>query len=104
MARELAPIDISLFPELAQLIEEVESTHQPRRIRRDGQDVAIVVPATSRLRDAASVFPLPRYPSGGIVAATAGVVQYDGPVLTSEQERDAFERGVAAEVEEHLEE
>lgn len=131
MARELRPIEIGTIPELVRLADEVERTGRPRRLRHGGRDVAMLVPApitqdagsqslpahiASHDRDesvapAAAEYdrranragpPLPHYPKGGIVAATAGTVRYDGPVLSPEQEREAFERGVAAEVVESL--
>jgi hypothetical protein len=45
MANELAPVDISQIPGLAGLVEEVENTRMPRRIRRGDKDVAILTPA-----------------------------------------------------------
>lgn len=45
MARELVVIDVSAIPELAQLVEEVRSTGTPRLLRRNGEDVAVLVPA-----------------------------------------------------------
>ena len=50
MARELAPVDISTMPDLARLAEEVRSTGTPRRLRRGGEDVAILSPARPRRR------------------------------------------------------
>jgi hypothetical protein len=37
-------IDISETPELLQLAEEVHRTHEPRLLRREGEDLAMVVP------------------------------------------------------------
>jgi len=45
MTSELSPIDISTIPELARLVDEVQRTNQPRRLRRDNTDVAILAPA-----------------------------------------------------------
>jgi hypothetical protein len=133
MVEELRPIDIGTIPELVRLVDEVERTGRPRRLRHGGRVVAMLVPAPQAAdagsqtvstpipprgrrratgpvagaharRRKRSGRPLPHYPKGGIVAATAGVVQYRGPVLTVEQERAAFERGVAAEVVESMEE
>ncbi len=50
MASELAPIDISSMPDLARLADEVRSTKQPRRLRRNNEDVALLVPATPATR------------------------------------------------------
>ena len=50
MASELAPIDISSMPDLARLADEVRSTKKPRRLRRNNEDVALLVPATPASR------------------------------------------------------
>ena len=46
MANELTPIDISTMPDLARLADEVRSTKRPRLLRRNNEDVAVLVPAT----------------------------------------------------------
>ena len=51
MNNELSPIDIGNLPDLVHLVEEVQRTHLPRVLCRDGQDVAVLaplVPATLR--------------------------------------------------------
>jgi hypothetical protein len=50
MARELAPIDIRQVPELARLVDDVRATRQPRRIMRDGEDIALLVPTPAMPR------------------------------------------------------
>ena len=45
MARELRPIDISNSPELLRLVEEVQSSNEPRVLQRESEDVAILLPA-----------------------------------------------------------
>jgi len=44
MAEHIKSIDISETPELLQLAEEVHRTHEPRVLRREGEDLAMVVP------------------------------------------------------------
>jgi hypothetical protein len=44
MATELEPIDISDLPELLRIAEEVRLTRQPRMLRRDGEDIAVLMP------------------------------------------------------------
>ena len=44
MARELRPIDISNTPELLRLAEEVRSTGEPRLLRADSEDIAVLMP------------------------------------------------------------
>jgi hypothetical protein len=47
MANELKRIDIGNVPELLRIVEEVRSTNEPRVLRRDSEDVAILLPATA---------------------------------------------------------
>ncbi len=101
MASELSPIDISRVPELAHLVDEVATTGKRRRITRGGRDVAVLQPVAEPNDEQPTSRPL-RFPKGSVVAGTAGIVQYDGPPLTLEEERAAFERGVAEEVSERL--
>jgi len=44
MAEHQASIDISAIPELLELAEEVRRTHTPRVLRRDREELAVVVP------------------------------------------------------------
>lgn len=44
MPGEARPIDISDAPELLRLAEEVRRTNGPRLLRRDGEDLAFVMP------------------------------------------------------------
>ena len=46
MARELRSINIGNIPELSRLAEEVRDTNEPRLLRRDSEDLAILMPAT----------------------------------------------------------
>lgn len=48
MAGELKAVDVSDSPDLLRLAEEVQRTRQPRVLRRDRQDVAVVFPLTAR--------------------------------------------------------
>jgi hypothetical protein len=106
MVSELSPIDITEAPEFAWLVEEVETTGKRRRFTRGNRDVAVLAPVTPAAAATANAIlaELNRRRQAGldIVAATAGIIQYDGPVLTREQEKAAFAQGVAAEAAEHL--
>jgi hypothetical protein len=44
MARELTPIDSRAIPQLLLLAEEVQQTGRPRRVQRDREDIARLVP------------------------------------------------------------
>ena len=50
MARELKTIDVSSIPELLRLAEEVRDTNEPRVLKRDSEDLAILMPASRRRR------------------------------------------------------
>ncbi len=47
MAEHLKSIDISDVPELLRLAEEVRRAGEPRVLRRNGEDLAMVVPISS---------------------------------------------------------
>ena len=44
MSKKLKPIDISNVPELLRLVEEVRKNAEPRLLRRDSEDLAILTP------------------------------------------------------------
>lgn len=44
MSKELKPIDISNVPEVLRLVEEVRKNAEPRLLRRDSEDLAILTP------------------------------------------------------------
>jgi hypothetical protein len=44
MAREQKAVDISNMPELVRIVEAVRSSRQAQVLRRDNEDVALVVP------------------------------------------------------------
>lgn len=46
MAEHMKSIDLSEAPELLRLAEEVHRTHEPRVLRHEGQDLAVVVPVS----------------------------------------------------------
>jgi hypothetical protein len=48
MATEVKAIDVSNVPELLKLAEEVRTSGEPRLLRRDGEDLAILRPARKR--------------------------------------------------------
>jgi hypothetical protein len=99
MASELAPIDIRHMPELTKLVEEARATGKPRRLMRDNEDVAVLVPvASTRHRPARSRPARPR--TSSITNETAGIFKdYRLPrPLTPREERETFEQGVADEV------
>lgn len=47
--RALRPINVSDVPELLRIAEEVRNSNEPRLLRRDDEDLAILVPV-ARLR------------------------------------------------------
>lgn len=50
MVAEPVPLDVDAFPELAALAEEVRRTGTPRVLRREGVDVAVLMPPAKRDR------------------------------------------------------
>lgn len=50
MAKEFAPIDISKSPDMLRIAEEVRATHSPRILRRDNEDIAVVMPIQPKRR------------------------------------------------------
>ena len=44
MAKEMISIDISGVPDLVRIAEEVQATGSPGILRRDGEDMALVIP------------------------------------------------------------
>src|SRR5947209_3613477 len=50
MAEHTRRIDVSDEPALLRLAEEVQSSNEPRVLRRDGEDLAMVVPIPPRGR------------------------------------------------------
>lgn len=46
MRGNLKPLDISHVPELLRIVEEVRATNEPRVLRRDGEDLAVLVPSS----------------------------------------------------------
>src|SRR4051812_6128548 len=45
MAKELTPVDVTNTPDLLRLAEEVRRSGQPRLLRRDDEDLAVLSPA-----------------------------------------------------------
>jgi hypothetical protein len=46
MPEAYKPIDISNDPEPLKLAEEVHTTHEPRILRHDDEDLAVLIPAS----------------------------------------------------------
>lgn len=55
MAKELEPIEIGVMPEVVRLAEEVRASGAPRRLRRGGQDVAVLAPTKRPQLDQSAV-------------------------------------------------
>ena len=48
MAHEMVPIDIASSPDLRRLAEEVAASRIPRVLRREDEDMAVVVPVARK--------------------------------------------------------
>lgn len=81
MTSELNPIDSRRIPELDRLAEEVRMTGKPRRVQRDHEDIARLVPiAPARRRRGRPTSA--HDPLWNIVGM---VTTYEGPTDVSEQ-------------------
>ncbi len=47
MSRHLTPIDISNFPDLVRIVEEMKHTKKPRILKQDSEPVAMILPMGS---------------------------------------------------------
>lgn len=81
MARELSPIDSKAIPQLLMLAEEVQQTGKPRRIQRDHEDIARLVPVAPPSRRRRGRPTSARDPLWNIVGM---VTDYEGPTDVSE--------------------
>ncbi len=116
MRGELPSVDIATMPELAHLVEEVETSGKRRRLTRHGRDVAVLLPARPPMRrrqrvsrtitrvgdEDEMVVAEParrRRQSLSVTEMTAGALkEYRLPrPLTPEEENEAFERAMAEE-------
>jgi hypothetical protein len=48
MVRDLKQVDISNIPDLLRIVEEMVASNEPRVLRRQNEDVAILMPARKR--------------------------------------------------------
>lgn len=108
MVRELAPIDIRHALDFAALVEEVWATGKARRIVRNGQELAVLMPATEaprHRRPPSAAGKRQRGDRRSVTDQTAGALKaYRLPrPLTPDEEREAFETGVAEQVMESME-
>lgn len=60
MVRELKRIDVTTIPELLRIAEEVHATGEPWVLRRDREDLAVVMPAKALKRRSMRGRPLTR--------------------------------------------
>ena len=47
MVKELKYVDITNVPDLLRIAQEVQTSREPRVLRRDNEDIAVLVPAKS---------------------------------------------------------
>ncbi|HLF78031.1 MAG TPA: hypothetical protein VJB57_11150 [Dehalococcoidia bacterium] len=48
MPKETKTIDVTNMPETLKIAEDVSATKEPRILRRDGQDLAVIMPVRKR--------------------------------------------------------
>ena len=118
MASEPRPIDISTIPELERLAREVAEDGQPRLLRADGTNLAILSPVRRTRRKNRAVGPLPdgegddvlrelerrRKPGMSVTEMTSGILKKYSktPPPTPREEKEAFEQAVAEQVMESM--
>lgn len=94
MARELRRIDISDVPELLKIAEDVHATGEPCVLRRDSEDLAVLMPAKRRA---------PRVPRGKPTTADdplwniVGIGSSQGPTDVSANKHKYLAEAYAAE-------
>jgi hypothetical protein len=57
VAKALKTIDVGDSPEIMRLVEEVRASNEPRLLRRDGEDLVIVLPAKQGRRSSRTKTP-----------------------------------------------
>ena len=60
MARQLRIVDVSDQPDVLRMAEEVRATREPRLLRRDGEDLAMLTPVRRPRRPPSRARPLTR--------------------------------------------
>lgn len=60
MARPARCVDVTDAPELLRVAEQVEATQEPTLLQRNGQDLAVVVPAPRKKRPPSKARPVTR--------------------------------------------
>ncbi len=79
MASEPQPIDITDYPDLVRLVEEMQASQTPRVLRRDDEDVALLTPVkpkrkrSSRARPVTEDDPLFRLIGSGETGVPGGI-------------------------------
>ena len=72
MTREAEPVEIGAIPELARLAREVARTGQPRLLRENGEDLAVLTPATPAERNGGAALTQPTTEEAEAALATFG--------------------------------
>ena len=85
MTHELTPIDIRRVPELAHLVDEVTATGRPRRIMRDNEDIAVLLPAAPKRRRTRDWRPSPKAVEAAVALAGAWRDQLDPETFKRER-------------------
>ena len=75
------PIDITTIPDLARIVEEVETTKKPRELRRDNKTVAVIAPAIHKREKTRADYAAFKSAAGG----------WKGLVDTEKLKRDIYE-------------
>lgn len=103
MTAERQPLDITNDPALSRLADEAQASRRPQIWRRDGEDVAMLVPLTHAVPT-----PMPPNPAldalfAGLpqddpIVRTAGILHTDQPFPGYQEEKELAEIAHAAEI------
>ena len=77
MVKEMTPIDVTNTPELLQLAEEVRRNGQARVLRRDREDLAVVIPVSAAKRRARKTRTYSKEDDEAFLASAGGWKDFD---------------------------
>jgi hypothetical protein len=77
MAKEMTPIDVTNTPELLRLAEEVRRSGRARVLRRDREDLAVVIPISTAKRRARKTKTYTREDDEAFLASAGGWKDFD---------------------------
>lgn len=77
MARQMIPVDITHAPEVLRLAEEVRTSKTPRVLRRNGEEIAVVMPLSAARKRARTAKTFTKADDEAFLAAAGGWKDFD---------------------------